>query len=117
MMKSLLAGIALFSLISGSALAQDATGSPTALAPAMSPPVVNSYSASKTEKTIDSNGIETQSTQSYSAGAGGIRSSATSQTLAPDGTPISASQEEKTETPTGQSTTTTRSTTTTTTDQ
>lgn len=113
MTKSLFIGIAAFSFMTVAASAQDVPygpSGPTQLVPAPAP--VGSYSASKTEKSVDSNGVETYTHQSYSSGGEGVRSSTTSQTLGPDGAPISSSSEERIATPMGSQTTTTRSTTT-----
>ncbi len=119
MTRILLTSTAVFALMSGVALAQDYPASPSAptqLAPVAPAPPVSSYSTNHTEKSIDANGVQTEQSQSYSVGADGVKSMKNSQTIAPDGSEISATHEERSATPAGQSSTTTTRTTTTTTE-
>lgn len=119
MTKFLLTSTAVFTLMSGIAMAQDlpaGPSGPTQLAPVVPTPPVSSYSTNRTEKSIDANGVQTEQSQSYSVGADGVKSMKNSQTVAPDGSEISATHEERSATPAGQSSTTTTRTTTTTTD-
>lgn len=117
MIKSMLASATIVMLTAGAAMAQGMPADPTLptqLAPVTPPPVVSSYSSSKTVKSIDGNGVQTEQSQSYTSGINGVKATNSSQTLAPDGSEISATHEERTAIPSGQSTTTITRTTTTT---
>lgn len=119
MSRILLTSTAVLALMSGVAMAQDlpaGPSGPTQLTPMVPTPPVTSYSTNHTEKSIDANGVQTEQSQSYSVGADGVKSMKNSQTIAPDGSQISATHEERSATPAGQSSTTTTRTTTTTTD-
>ena len=80
MIKYWLAGTAVFALIAGAAEAQTVpseTKSST-LAPSTPPSAMDSVHTTKTEKTIDSHGNETDKRQTYTSGATGTASTATS---------------------------------------
>jgi hypothetical protein len=117
MTKHLLAGISAFAMMTGVALAQglppdtaiSTQATTSTVAPV--PPVVGSYSSSKTQKTIDSNGVETKKSQSYSSGANGTESSSTTRTVVPNGSQMNSYQVQ-TASPTGETVTTKRTTTT-----
>jgi hypothetical protein len=115
-----LSGIGALAMMAGPAFAQglptDITNSQTTTTTTAVAPPVGTYSTSKSQKIIDSNGVETQKSESYVSGVDGVRSSSNTQTVAPDGSVLSATHEDRTTVPTGE-TTTTSTTTSTTTDQ
>jgi hypothetical protein len=108
-----LAAPAIFALTIGGALAQttDTTIS-TKTQTTLPVPAISGYSATETQKTIDSNGTTTNKTQTYNSGSGSTNSSATTSTTTPGGTQTNTTTKEQTATPYGS--TTTKSTTTTT---
>ena len=119
MNKYLLVGAAAFALMAGSAFAQDSTATDTTSTTSTVAPPAGSYSSSRTQKSTDMYGAQTDKSQTYSSGANGTNASSSSETTAPDGSTISASHETRTATPvyvapSGDTTTTTRSSTTTT---
>jgi histone deacetylase complex regulatory component SIN3 len=94
MMKSLLAGAAAFAMMTGVALAQGMssdTSSSTTTSTVMPP--VGSFSATKSKKTMDSNGNESEHTRSYSRGSDGVDASSSSRTVTPDGSEMSTHRE------------------------
>jgi len=80
MTKSWLIGAAAFAMMTGAALAQSSSSSTTTSTTGV--PAVGSYGASKSQS-IDSNGTQTDKTQTYSNGIGGTNSSSTTQTTTP----------------------------------
>jgi hypothetical protein len=94
MMKSLLAGAA-------------------ALAMMTTNPALGTYNSSKSQKSIDSNGIESDKSQSYTSGPGGTKASSSTLVTAPDGARASSYHEEHTSAPPSDTTTTNQTTTTT----
>jgi hypothetical protein len=114
MMKYWFAGVATFALMTGAALAQSSSSDTTTSTQSTTVPAVGSYSSTKSQKTIDSNGTETDKSRSYTSGADGTKASSSSLTTTPDGSKLSTSHEERTAGPPTDITTTNRSTTTTT---
>jgi hypothetical protein len=110
MTKYFIAGVSAFAMMTGVALAQgvssDTTTTTTQTTTSPSAPPAGSFSATKTQKTIDSTGTETDKTQTYSNGANGSNSKSSSVTTAPDGTLLNMHREERTVSPVGESTTT-----------
>ena len=118
MRKHFLIGAAALSLVSGVAFAQglsSQTTTSTESTIAVPTPPVSSYSSSKTEKTVNPNGVVIDKSESYNQGANGTSASSSTRTVAPDGSQVSATQKEWKSSPTGVETT--RKTTTTTTVQ
>jgi cytoskeletal protein RodZ len=114
MTKIFLSGVAALTMMSGFAFAQSTSTDTTISTQSTTmAPVVNSYSSNKSQKTIESNGTETEKSQSYTSGASGTTSSSSTQTTAPDGSNLSSSHRERTVTPLGDTTTINRTTTTT----
>jgi len=116
MTKVWLIGVAAFAMMTGAvpaALAQSSSSSTTTSSTTTPAPTPGSYNWSKSQ-TIDSNGVQTDKSQSYTTGNDGTKASSTTQTMAPDGSQLTSHHEETTTTPLG-GTTTDRSTTTTTT--
>jgi hypothetical protein len=110
MTKTLLAGIAAFAMMTGAALAQDSSSYSSQTTTSTPAPVTGSYHSSETQKTMDSNGVQTDKTKSYSAGDNGTAASSSSQTTAPDGSQLNTYHEERAAAPTGDSSTTTSTT-------
>ena len=113
MTKYLLAGIAAFTLTSGVAFAQGTLTDTTTVTHSSTAPNPDGYKSKKTERIIDSNGVETEKTQTYTNRAGQQSSTATTRQVAPDGSVLNTSHEERTTTPFGETTTTTQTQTTT----
>lgn len=115
MTRHWLAGAAAFAMMTGVALAQstssDTTTSSQSTTTANSPPVTGSYSASKTQKTIDANGAETDKSQTYKNGISGSSATSSTRTKAPDGSNESTYHEERTNSPAADTTTTSKTTT------
>jgi hypothetical protein len=116
MMKYWLVGVSAFTMMTGVALAQgtlsDTTSSTQSTTTTIAPQV-GAYSATKSQKTIDSNGTETDRNQSYSSSAGGSRASSSSRTTGPNGSQTNMQRDERTVSPYGDSTTTNSTSTTT----
>ncbi len=98
MTKFLFASVTAFALMTSATFAQSTTSettnsTTTTVVPAA--PVVESYSTSKTQKIIDSNGTEINKNQSYTTGVNGTSASTSTQTVAPDGSKTSTSHEER----------------------
>jgi hypothetical protein len=110
MTKYLLASLAAFALTAGPALAQEASSTDTTSVTTAPAPAA-SYSTSKSVKTTDSMGDQSEHSQSYSAGPNGVDASQSSETTGPDGTVRRATHEEQSPTPMGESTTITHSST------
>jgi len=116
MMKSLLAGAAASAMMTGVALAQNMSSDTTISTQTTTTQVIpapESFSSSRSQKSIDSYGTETETSQTYSNGANGSRATSDTQTIAPDGSQTSTLHDERSVSPGGD--TTTRHTTTTTT--
>jgi hypothetical protein len=117
MMKTLSVSAAALAMMTGVAFAQGmssdtTTSSQTSQTTTTVAPGVGTYSSSKSQKSIDSNGVETDKSQSYTSGAGGSKASTTTRTIEPDGSQTRVQHDERTVSPAGD-TTTNRSTTTT----
>jgi hypothetical protein len=109
-----LASAAAFAMMTGVALAQGMSSqSTTSSTTSTTVPVVGSYSATETQRTIDSNGNQIDKSRSYQTGSGGSSSSSSSQATSPDGALQIDRHEENSVSPDG-ATTVTRKTTTTT---
>jgi hypothetical protein len=115
MKKHVFAGVAAFAILSGGgAMAQQGVMTDsTTITRQTAAPAPTGVVTKKTEKVINSSGVETNKTQTYSSGVGGSKSTSTTQTVQPDGSVSSTTHEERTSTPLGESSTVTRSTTTT----
>lgn len=107
-----LASAAAFAMISGVAFAQGAPGGTTetqsTTTTTNSAPVIGSYSASRTQKTIDANGNEIKKSETYESGNGGTSARSSVQTNAPDGSSMNTYRREQSSTTTGNTTTTTK---------
>jgi len=113
MKKHVFAGVAAFALISGTAMAQQGVLTDTTTVTRQSTvPVPEGFTSQKTEKVINSNGVETSKTQTYSSGVTGSTATSATQTVAPDGTVTKSTQEERTSTPLGETTSMSKTTTT-----
>ena len=99
MTKFWLIGLTAFAMMTGAALAQNLPSNTTTSTTIVAPPV-GTFSSTKS-RTIDSNGTQTDKSQTYTSGNGGTSSSTSTQTTTPYVAPYA------------DTTTTTRSTTTT----
>ena len=120
MMKTLCSGAAALAMMTGVALAQGvssdtttSTQSTTTTTVIPAAPATSTYNSSKWQKSTDSNGVQTDKSQSYSSGANGSKATSTIRTTEPDGSQTSTQRDERTISPSGD-TTTNKSTTTTT---
>jgi hypothetical protein len=120
MAKLLLTSVAVFAMVTSAAFAQstssDTTTSTQSTTTTIVPPpapVLESYSTNKTQKTIESNGTETDKSQSYTNGVNGNSASSTTRTTAPDGSTLRSTHDERNASPRGDTTTTHTTTTTT----
>ena len=118
MIRNWLAGAAAFAMMTGVAFAQssstDSTTSSQSTTTSSSPAPAGSYSASKTQTTIDDNGTVTDRSQTLKNGIGGSEASSSLRTKTPDGSQASTRDEERTISPSGDTTTTAKTTSTTT---
>jgi hypothetical protein len=119
MIKHWLAGVSVFALTSGAALAQSAspgmapdpmsatqTTTTTTMQPAVAPaPVSGTYHSTGDQKTYDSNGAEVVKHQAYTSSSSGTSTSSSSTTMAPDGSAVNSSSQQKTTSPNGDTTT------------
>jgi Flp pilus assembly protein TadD len=116
MTKYFLVGVAAFAMMTSAAVAQstssDTTTSTQSTTSTVAQPL-GSYSQTKTQKTIDSSGVQTDKSQTYTSGINGTTAGSSTQTTAPDGSQLSTSHEERTASPRGDLTTTNHTTTTT----
>ena len=71
MTKFWLAGVTAFALMTSAALAQSTSSDTTTSTMFTVAPIVGTYSSSKSQKTIDGNGTETDKSQTYTSGSGG----------------------------------------------
>ena len=105
MTRTMLAGAAAVALLTGSAFAQTTieTSRTTTVAPVAIPvppasipvvPPVTGYSTTRTDKTIDATGAQSQTTQTYTSGAGGTASRVDTQVQRSDGSTESSSREQ-----------------------
>ncbi len=102
------AGAAAFALMTGIAAAQvssDTTTSTQSTTTTLPAPPADSYSERKTQHTIDSNGVETDKSQTYKSGPDGTAATSASQTTSGDGSEKTTSHSDRTVTPAGTSTT------------
>jgi hypothetical protein len=114
MANYLLVGVAAFAMMTGAAFAQSASSDTTTSTQSTTvSPLVGSYSSTKSQKTIDASGAETDKSQTYTSGVNGTTAGSSTQTTAPDGSQLSTSHEERTASPRGDLTTTNHTTTTT----
>ncbi len=118
MTKYWLASVAVAAMMTGSAFAQNqglssqtTTSTQTTTTPAA--PVVDSVHATKTQNSVDSNGVETDKRQTFTSGSNGTSATANSRTTAPDGSPITSTQHERVVMPNGDTSTSSQSSTTT----
>jgi len=115
MFKTVCAGAVALAMMTGVALAQgmssDTTTS-TSSTGTMVAPAVGSYTSTKSQKSIDANGVQTDKSQTYTSGANGSKASTTTRTTEPDGSQTSTQRDERSVSPAGD-TTTNRTTTTT----
>ena len=107
MTKSWLVGLTAFAMMSGVALAQSSTSDVTTSTQTTTTtpvPLIGSYSTTKTQKTIDSDGNQTDKSHTYTSGSNGTTSSTTKKTMTEDGSQTSTSHEEQTANPRGDTT-------------
>jgi hypothetical protein len=117
MTKFLLAGASAFALMTGAAFAQGMstdTSTSTQSTTSTTAPVMGTYNATKSQKAIDSDGTESQKSQTYSAGMGGTKATSNSSTTSADGSQQNSSQQERTSSPMGGTTSSSHTSTTTT---
>ena len=105
MTKPWLIGLTALVMMSGGAFAQNSSTS-TQTTTSTAVPAVGSHSATKSQTTIDSNGVKTDANQNYSTGASGSNASSSVRT---------SSHEERAAAPDGSTSTTSHSSTSTTT--
>jgi hypothetical protein len=94
MPKYLLAGTVAFTMTAmmmGGALAQSATSDTTSSTTSQTVPAMGSYNSTKSQKTVDSNGVETDKNQTYKSNGNGTEASSSTQTTAPVVAPLSDS--------------------------
>jgi hypothetical protein len=115
MTKYWLASAAVVAMMTGTALAQSQSlssettvSTQTTTVPA--PPVVDSIHTTRTQNSIDSNGVETDKSQTYTSGSMGTDATASTTTMGPDGRPLITSKQERTVSPNGDSTATSQTT-------
>src|SRR4051794_16882914 len=110
MTKYLLASAMALAMTAGTTFAQSTTSETTTSTQSTTVPVPGAYSSSKSQKTLDSSGTETDKSQTYSSGSNGTKATSTTRTTGPDGSQSDTSHVEQTVSPPGD-TTTTRTTT------
>jgi hypothetical protein len=117
MTKYWLVGVAVATMTTGTALAQAQNPNPssdttvttrTTTDPAL--PIVDSVHTSKTQNTIDSNGVQTDKRQTFTSGSRGTDATASTKTIGPDGRPLATSNQERIVSPNGDTTTTDQTT-------
>jgi hypothetical protein len=116
MTKHFCAAVALLTLISGAASAQSMSSETTTSIHSTTttpPPAVEVVRTTKTEKSVDTNGVETDRGQTFANGPAGTTATATTRTTGPGGEPLSATHQERKVSPGGTTTTTSEATTTT----
>jgi hypothetical protein len=109
MKKFWLLSAAALVMVTGAALAQSTLSDTTTTTHTASPDAT--FKSSKTEKSIDKNGVEVEKSQAYTSGAGGTSASSNSRVTAPDGSQVNTSHDERTTSPSGDTTTTSHTTT------
>ena len=107
MTKFWLAGVAVFAMMTGTALAQD-TSSDTRTTTHSDRGGVHS---SKSRNTVDRNGVETDKSKTYSRDDRGLHVRSDTRTVTPEGSVHRTSHEERTESPGGDTMTRSRTTT------
>ena len=95
MIKSMVAGTAMLALVAGAAHAQSSASETMTSTQTTVAPAAGSYSASQSQKTIDANGVETESNRSHTGGPGGTTDSANARVTAPDGSKLTTSHKER----------------------
>ena len=114
MTKYWCATVALMAVIASPALAQTLNSSTTTATETVTttpPPVVDTRTT-KTEKSVNANGVETDKRQTVTNGPAGSSSSTSVQKTGPDGQPLVAAHHEETVSPSGDKTTSSQTTTT-----
>jgi len=111
MTKQLLAGAAALALLSGAAAAQSTFESTrtTTVSPAVPAPT-ESYSSTKTERTVTPGGAAVETQQSYKSDASGTASTTERQVVRPDGSSATTTRKEWTNAPAPTASTTTTTT-------
>jgi hypothetical protein len=69
------------------------------------PPVVDTIRTTKTQNSVDSNGVETDKSQTFTSGSKGTDATASTQTIGPDGRPLITSRHERIVEPNGDTST------------
>jgi hypothetical protein len=116
MMKHWLAGATALAMMTGAAFAQGMSSDTTISTQSTTStpvPLTGSYSSSKTQKSTDSNGAETEKNQTFTSGSGGSNASSSMRTTTPDGSQMNTYHEERAVSPPADTTTTSHSSTTT----
>jgi hypothetical protein len=119
MTKYWLSGVATFAMMTGAALAQSQSLSSqstvttqTTTVPAPAPVVVDTVHTTKTQNTVDGDGVQIDKRQTYTSGRNGTAATDDSQTKGPDGRPLTTTHQERVVTPNGDTATSNQTTTT-----
>jgi hypothetical protein len=108
MTKYWLASVSVLAMTAGPALAQSLSSETTVSSHSttLTPAPSEVVRTTKTEKSVDSNGVETNKGQTFTNGPSGTTGTATTLTTSPDGTPLTSSHRERHVSPNGDTTTT-----------
>jgi hypothetical protein len=94
MTKFWLVGVAAFALMTGAALAQDTSSETTTTTQSTNGSETGGSSSTQTRQSVDSDGVQTDKSKSYTRDSNGIHARSDTRQVAPDGSERTVSHEQ-----------------------